>query len=126
MSSGGQYTEKLEVDDLEAEKMRKFDGTVQYARDKRRQVGALNGACRQCCNGLGHGWASGEAAGAGRSPSLHLLLVPPALGLCRFGQASVQATTGAPCPYSVFAHGAHVRPAPDPLLSEPYNVLTGM
>lgn len=38
VSSGGQYTERLVVDDLQAEKMKKFDGTAQYARDKRRQV----------------------------------------------------------------------------------------
>lgn len=38
VSSGGQYTERLEVEDFEFEKPRKFDGTQQYARDKRRQV----------------------------------------------------------------------------------------
>ena len=38
VSSGGQYTAPLVVDDLEGKRMRKFDGTVQYARDKRRQL----------------------------------------------------------------------------------------
>ncbi|PSC75392.1 dehydrogenase reductase SDR family member 12 [Micractinium conductrix] len=38
VSSGGQYTEPLVVVDLQAEKMKKFDGTLQYARDKRRQI----------------------------------------------------------------------------------------
>lgn len=38
VSSGGQYTAGLEVEDLEGKGMRKFDATVQYARDKRRQV----------------------------------------------------------------------------------------
>lgn len=33
-----QYTEPLEVEDLEAKGWRKFDGTRQYAHDKRRQV----------------------------------------------------------------------------------------
>ena len=33
-----QYTEPLVVDDLQAERMKKFDGTQQYARDKRRQL----------------------------------------------------------------------------------------
>ena len=35
---GLQYTEPLEVEDLEAKRWNKFDGTRQYARDKRRQV----------------------------------------------------------------------------------------
>jgi hypothetical protein len=35
-----QYNEPLVTQDLQAEKLRKFDGVVQYARDKRRQVGA--------------------------------------------------------------------------------------
>ncbi|KAI7842490.1 hypothetical protein COHA_003844 [Chlorella ohadii] len=38
VSSGGQYTEPLEVEDLEAKGWKKFDGTRQYARDKRRQI----------------------------------------------------------------------------------------
>lgn len=38
VSSGGQYTEPLVVDDLQCEKLRQYDGSVQYARDKRRQV----------------------------------------------------------------------------------------
>lgn len=37
VASGGAYTERLEVDDLEMARGR-FDGTVQYARDKRRQM----------------------------------------------------------------------------------------
>lgn len=37
VSSGGALTEHLEVEDLEMKNVR-FDGTVQYARDKRRQV----------------------------------------------------------------------------------------
>ena len=38
-----QYTEPLVVDDLQGEQMKKFDGTKQYARDKRRQVGCAGG-----------------------------------------------------------------------------------
>lgn len=38
VSSGGQYTEPLVVDDLQAEGLKQYDGSVQYARDKRRQV----------------------------------------------------------------------------------------
>uniref|UniRef100_A0A061RP24 Dehydrogenase reductase sdr family member 12-like n=1 Tax=Tetraselmis sp. GSL018 TaxID=582737 RepID=A0A061RP24_9CHLO len=38
VSSGGMYTEGLEVDDLQMEKPKRFDAVVQYARDKRRQV----------------------------------------------------------------------------------------
>lgn len=36
VSSGGMYTEKLITDDIYMEK--KFDGTSQYARNKRQQV----------------------------------------------------------------------------------------
>ncbi len=32
------HTEPLVVDDVECKKMKKYDGTIQYARDKRRQV----------------------------------------------------------------------------------------
>lgn len=38
VSSGGMLTENLVIDDLQCEKMSKFDGLIQYARDKRRQV----------------------------------------------------------------------------------------
>lgn len=38
ISSGGMYTEKLVVDDLEMKQAKKVDAMVQYARDKRRQV----------------------------------------------------------------------------------------
>jgi len=41
VSSGGMYTEGLEVDDLQMEKPKRFDAVVQYARDKRRQVRKL-------------------------------------------------------------------------------------
>jgi len=38
VSSGGMYSEGLEVNDLEMAKERRFDAVVQYAKDKRRQV----------------------------------------------------------------------------------------
>jgi dehydrogenase/reductase SDR family member 12 len=38
VSSGGMLTENLVIDDLQCDKMSKFDGLIQYARDKRRQV----------------------------------------------------------------------------------------
>ncbi|GFH23789.1 uncharacterized protein HaLaN_21466, partial [Haematococcus lacustris] len=38
VSSGGMLTQKLDVDDMQNEHMRSYDGTVAYARDKRRQV----------------------------------------------------------------------------------------
>ncbi|KAL4855323.1 Dehydrogenase/reductase SDR family member 12 [Chlorella vulgaris] len=38
VSSGGQYNEPLVVTDLQAEQLKKYDGIVQYSRDKRRQV----------------------------------------------------------------------------------------
>ena len=37
ITSGGAYTEKLVVDDMQMANS-KFEGTVQYARDKRRQI----------------------------------------------------------------------------------------
>lgn len=46
VSSGGQYTEHLEVEDLQGEKLRKYDGAVLYARDKRRQVGTARRCSR--------------------------------------------------------------------------------
>lgn len=42
-----QYTEPLEVEDLEAISWAKYDGTRQYARDKRRQVSS--GRSAPCC-----------------------------------------------------------------------------
>lgn len=38
VASGGQYNEPLVTDDLQAERLKKFDGIKQYSRDKRRQV----------------------------------------------------------------------------------------
>lgn len=61
VSSGGQYTEPLVVDDLQAKKMKKYDGTQQYARDKRRQIAIAERLCER--------WA---AAGQGpRAYAMH-------------------------------------------------------
>lgn len=38
VASGGMYQEGLETEDLQHEKLKKFDGVVAYSRDKRRQV----------------------------------------------------------------------------------------
>lgn len=38
VASGGMLTENLVIDDMQCENVKKFDGMVQYARDKRRQV----------------------------------------------------------------------------------------
>lgn len=38
VSSGGMYNDSLCMDDLQAANMKKFDGVLQYARDKRRMV----------------------------------------------------------------------------------------
>ncbi|EAR99402.1 short-chain dehydrogenase/reductase family protein (macronuclear) [Tetrahymena thermophila SB210] len=38
VSSGGMYTQKLEADDLNMSKEKKFDGQAQYAKNKRQQV----------------------------------------------------------------------------------------
>jgi dehydrogenase/reductase SDR family protein 12 len=41
VSSGGMYTVPLEVADIDNKKGGKYDGTVPYAKDKRRQVWAI-------------------------------------------------------------------------------------
>lgn len=38
MTSGGMLVQKLDYQDLNNEKMRKFDGTLVYAQNKRQQV----------------------------------------------------------------------------------------
>lgn len=38
VSSGGMLTQKLDCQDLNSEKMSKFDGTMVYAQNKRQQV----------------------------------------------------------------------------------------
>lgn len=68
-----QYTEPLEVDDLEAKKWSKFDGTRQYARDKRRQVGG--------CKWVEAHWYLG--------PTVQATAQPP---------GSAHAAPGLPCP----------------------------
>lgn len=39
VSSGGMLVQKLNVDDWQLEKEKKFDGTMAYAQNKRQQVG---------------------------------------------------------------------------------------
>lgn len=61
-----QYTEPLEVEDLEAKGWKKFDGTRQYARDKRRQV-RLQARCsgqRQACRFVARAGPQGTCLGA--------------------------------------------------------------
>jgi dehydrogenase/reductase SDR family member 12 len=41
ITSGGAYTAPLVVDNMEAARMQPFDGMVQYARDKRRQIAMM-------------------------------------------------------------------------------------
>jgi dehydrogenase/reductase SDR family protein 12 len=68
VTSGGMYTEPLDVDDMQNAGMKSYDGTKAYARDKRRQVGppcrAVGlpclpcRACRAvppCCSFMHHG-----------------------------------------------------------------------
>ena len=38
VSSGGMLVQKLDVDDLQFQKMSKYDGTMAYAQNKRQQV----------------------------------------------------------------------------------------
>jgi dehydrogenase/reductase SDR family protein 12 len=40
VSSGGMLTQKLDLSDLQSERMKNFDGTTVYAMNKRQQVGA--------------------------------------------------------------------------------------
>lgn len=69
VSSGGALTEKLEVDDLEGAKIRGSDkGTVQYARDKRRQIAVAERLARDWgaqgagirCFSMHPGWTETE------------------------------------------------------------------
>lgn len=47
VSSGGMLVQKLDVSDLQFEKMSPFDGTMAYAQNKRQQVG------QRCVLGVG-------------------------------------------------------------------------
>lgn len=38
VSSGGMLTKKLDLSDLQSEKMKPFDGTMVYAQNKRQQI----------------------------------------------------------------------------------------
>lgn len=69
VSSGGQYTEGLEVDDLEGAKLPGDDATRQYAQDKRRQVAlaerwaarwAARGGAAVAAYSMHPGWAETE------------------------------------------------------------------
>lgn len=65
-----QYNEPLVTDDLQAERLKKFDGIKQYSRDKRRQVGAP----------AGHARNTAAAAAAGVFAYLHMHPVARRLG----------------------------------------------